>query len=84
MAHSGSNKFYYIDAVTISVAKRILKFYFESYFVEAIKNDENRTYDVYLVKPKNEDDLKYLKDDIQYFVDFWGAGYKFFWNEIND
>lgn len=84
MAHSGSKGFYYIDAVTISVAKRILKFYFEHQYVKALKNDETTTYDVYLEKPKDEKELEYLKDDIQYFVDYWGANYKFFWSNKED
>jgi hypothetical protein len=86
-----AKKFYYIDAVTPSVATRILTYIFQDSFDRLEKNDEKRTYDVFLVKPKAQDDsaeaetkamqdLEYLKDDIQDFQDYWGKGYQFFFS----
>jgi len=75
------NKFYYIDAVTISVAKRICAFFFEDNFDRIEKNDKERTYDVFLIKPKEKKVLEYIEEDILYFKDFWGNGYRFFYSE---
>ncbi len=74
-------KFYYIDAVTPSVGSRICEYFFDNYFDRLEKNNKERTYDVFLIKPKDEKSLEELKDDIQDFRDFWGAGYVFYFSE---
>lgn len=74
-------KLYYIDGVTIAIAKKICKFFFEDSFDRAEKNEKEKTYDIFLIKPKDEDELNDLKDDIEYFLDFWGNQYKFYFSE---
>lgn len=86
-----SKKFYYIDAVTPSVATRICTYIFQDRFDRLEKNEEKRTYDVFLIKPtpkedtaeaetKAMQDLDYLKEDIQDFQDYWGKGYQFYFS----
>lgn len=91
MNEASKKKFYYIDAITPSVATRLCKYIFQESFDRLEKNDNNRTYDVFLIKPKSLDDsaesetkamqsLDYLKEDIQDFQDYWGKGYQFFFS----
>ena len=64
--------FNYVDCVHISVARKIARFAFPDHFVNAIKNLDNRTYDIYL----KEDGVDL--DSIEYFKEFWGKQYRLF------
>ncbi len=72
-------KFYRVDGVRAGTARRILKFYFQDAFKKMVQNNEDRTFDVYLHKPATDEDMGFLKEDIQYFVDSWGKRYTFTW-----
>lgn len=76
-----NKKFYYVDGVTIAIARKILLFFFQENFDRAFKNDDNYTYDVFLIKPKEIEEQELLKEDIKYFLDFFGNSYKFYYSE---
>ena len=70
---------YYINGISPGVAKQFAKFFFEDLYDRLEKIHETHEYHIYLTKPKDEEELKDVSDDIQYWVDYFGASYKFFW-----
>lgn len=70
--------FTYIDAVKKPVATRICKYLFGESFDRLEQNNEEKTYDVFLIKPVDEEKKKQLNEDTQDFNDYWGARYRFF------
>lgn len=66
-----------LSNISPSNARKILKFWFQDVYMNCDPNYPNRTYDVTLKKPKDEKELAELKEDIQFFVDYWGKHYEF-------
>ncbi len=79
MAEAEVKNWYYIDGISPGVAKNFATFFFEDIFDRLEKIHSKKEYHIFLIKPEDENDLKDLNDDIQYWVDYFGAGYKFFW-----
>ena len=70
--------FNYVDGTKIPTARKIIEFFFQDLYDRVEKNDEERTFDVFIVKPKEESELEVVKEEIQDFIDFWGSQYRFF------
>ena len=64
--------FNYVDGITISVARKVIKFLFPDNYFEVKKNNEEMTYDVYLIKEDLDIDL------LKYFKTYWGNRYRVF------
>lgn len=63
--------FNYISGVNINTARRIAKYEFGAFLWKVIKNDAERTFDVYLKEGADP-------DKIVYFRNYWGKAYKIY------
>ena len=71
-------KMNFIQGYTIYNSRKLLKYLFPSEFIKAEVNEENRTFDVSLHKPKNPEDLASLEEAIREFLNYWSKSYRFF------
>lgn len=79
MVEANTKEWYYIGGTSVGQAKKIAKFFFEDSYDRLEKNHEKHEYHIFLIKPEDKEELKDLEDDIQYWVDYWGKSYEFFW-----
>lgn len=70
-------KLNFINGYTIYNSRRLLKYLFPSDYIDVSINQENRTFDVKLIKPKDPEELGQLEEDIFEFQKYWTAQYRF-------
>jgi len=72
-------EFIYANGMTIGNVRKIAKFYFGSFYVDAKKNDKQMIFEIYLKdKIETKDEVMALSDyiDVDYFKEFWGNAWK--------
>lgn len=61
----------YVNGVVPGTARKIGCYVFGEYYVDMVENKKERTFDFFLRKGANEDEIKRFKK-------FWGGGFRIF------
>ncbi len=72
-------RFNRLNGVSPASGRKFLKFYFAEFYNRMETDDVERVFNVFINKPKDEDVFNEMKDDIQYWVDYFGSNWIFTW-----